>query len=540
VTQSDLVGFDAKLVRSLYEDVTSKYYYSQGQFRISPKYAANGIVELNATKTVSTGKAIEYYTYIPEDLDLSVEGSAPLMLWFHGMGGEAEAMMSWSEWPEIAKKDGLIVVSVDQHDLFTGEEVAELLDFILAESPYIDTSRIYASGFSMGSAKTWELGIQNWRRFAGIVPCALGVFGVDESYTNAIQEGGILPVFYLAGGQSPFELGSAAFTQNALGLIWPLNNLGEYSYDETLGQWGVTSSTTLRMPYRDDSDMVLEEAGRQQVLSIDSFESADGNTYTWLAVNENKPHTVTNNDAHVAWEYIKKFSRNADGTIAIDGITIEEIVEEDIEEDDGEVIIPPNIIVDDDDDEDEEMVEPPFTDVSKNDWFYDAVKRAYNLKLFNGVTETRFAPNDKLTRGQMITILYRAAGAPETSGAIKFSDVAQDAYYSNAVIWGDVNDIVKGKTNTIFAPDDLITREQMYVFLYRYAKYLEMDVSASDDINTFIDSADVSDYALDALSWAYAEEYLLGSLDDGILRLDPKGSATRAQAATLLIRFIEG
>lgn len=1071
ITQEGLVGFDAKLVTNLYEEVTSKFYYSQGQFRVSPKYAANGIVELNDTKTVSTGKAIEYYTYIPADLDLSVKGSVPMMLWYHGMGGEAEAMLSWTEWPEIAKEDGLIVVSVDQHwsmnapdQSLTAPEMMELLDLIIADYPYIDTTRIYSSGFSAGSAKTWEIALKNWDRFAGIIPCALGVFNADPSYASAIEAGGILPTFYLAGGLSPFERGAAAYTQNALKLLWTQNSLGDYVYDAALGEWGVTPSTTVRMPYRDDADMALKEESRQQVLSIDAFASADGNTYTWLAVNENKPHTITNNDAHVAWEYIKKFSRNADGTIAIakeapsklretltasmtgnaaarmDEITVAgrtcymyvpksvrvgnflcltpivvvlddkaftaesalataqqkgfasiaerdglcilfanpaeswdskadadaaqalfagifntyssrpdvkfvngkgtitnaesgqsrtvypgslhglqffgcgkgadyiaanyttpktfdsnyaiqtfnglsgtpsgmalfapstltpakspatvipiaivngpenaaefaasyqthagiyelvnenvtdfradlvinlydsivskfyssmgqlrdapknttsgiievnnkkttaagkvieyyEYIPEDLDtsvrgsiplllwfhggggeaeamvswtewplvaQENGFVVIsmdqhqgyssheaievldqilaertfldstrvyaggfsmgggktwnlaakywdrlagviptaagtmkegsdvlssfvkmdvvlpavyvaggisplpelpnakannvnemlgylwdmnrmatgfeydgsnasrwgmtPSSVLttpfldkcdhivsataeslivsqfpsvdgntytylcvnankshtltgndayvaweyikhfsrnadgsISIDDKVVKDVTKLPFADVAVDDWFYNAVKKAYKQKLMYGA-ESIFAPNEKLTRGQLIAILYRAAGAPEASGSSKFSDVKQGIYYRSAVIWGEANGIVYGKTETSFAPDELVTREEMYAFLYRCAKYLELDVSISKSINEFADSADASGFAAEALAWAYAEGYLTGSPANGVLHLDPKGNATRAQAASVMTRFVE-
>lgn len=310
-------ALDKELVIKLYDEIVSKYYYSQGQLRVSPKYTVNGIVEINDTKTVSSGKSVELYEYIPQDIDISAESSVPVLLWFHGFGGEGEAMLSWSDWPLIAKENGFMVISVDQHVSITAEEVMEAFEQVLNEYPFIDQSRMYISGFSMGSAKTWDIGLKNYKRFAAIVPCALGVFGENEEIANKVKDGGILPVFYLAGGNSPFERGSSAYTQIALKYAFALNEIGDYSYDETKGEWGVTPDSTTYIAYNDDADLVLDPAAQKQALIIDEFKSKNGNAYTWFALNLYKPHTLTNNDAHIVWNYISKFSRAQDGTLIV-------------------------------------------------------------------------------------------------------------------------------------------------------------------------------------------------------------------------------
>lgn len=316
-TQKVVNGLNENVVVDLYDEVVSKYYYSQGQFRISPKYQQNGIIEINDTKIVSTGKAVELYEYIPSDVDINKKGSVPALLWFHGFGGEAEAMLSWSEWPIVGKENGFMVISVDQHVGFTAAECVEAFEQVLAEYEFIDQSRLYVSGFSMGSAKTWEIALNDPKRFAAIVPCALGVFGRSETIPAKVAEGGILPVFYLAGGNSAMERGASANTQTAMGYMFELNNIGPYSYDATKGEWGATPSSTTVIGYVDEADYILDPAQKQQTLIIDEFKSQDGNAYTWFALNLYKPHTLTNNDAHIVWDYIKNFSRAEDGTLVI-------------------------------------------------------------------------------------------------------------------------------------------------------------------------------------------------------------------------------
>ena len=290
IDDSAVQGFEAELVVELYDEVVDRYYYSQGEFREFPQYEQNGIIEVNGAKTVGSGSTIEYYEYIPDDLDLTKADSVPLFMWFHGIGGEAEAMLSWTEWPLVGKENGFIVIGVDQHTSFTADEIMELLDQILAESPYIDESRLFVGGFSMGSDKTWQVGLNNWQRFAGIMPNALGLFSGSDALEAATKDGGILPVFYIAGGLSAMELGSSAMTQTALQYVWQLNEIGDYSYDEAY-EWGEPAYSTLSYAYEFGSNYILDEAGRDQKMVIDAFESADGNVYTWLAVNKNRgPH----------------------------------------------------------------------------------------------------------------------------------------------------------------------------------------------------------------------------------------------------------
>ena len=178
----------------------------------------------------------------------------------------------------------------------------------------------------------------------------------------------------------------------------------------------------------------------------------------------------------------------------------------------------------------------PFPDVTEGDWFYDAVRYAYETGLMDGVGDNLFAPNSQTTRAQLVTILYRLEGEPEVSGTSGFTDVEAGTWYTDAVAWAAANGIVNGTTDTTFAPGEDITREQLVTVLYRYVESKGYDVSASADLSGYPDAGQVQDYAQPAMAWAVAEGIVEGV--DGTL--NPTGDATRAQIATILMRFCEG
>lgn len=179
--------------------------------------------------------------------------------------------------------------------------------------------------------------------------------------------------------------------------------------------------------------------------------------------------------------------------------------------------------------------ESPFTDVKTSDWFYDGVQYVYEHDMMNGTGNGKFSPNETTTRGMIVTILHRLEGTPSANGTA-FSDVASGKWYSEAVIWASSNDIVNGYGNGKFGPEDTITREQMAAILYRYANYKSYDVSSSADLSKYTDSAQISSYAAESMAWANAAGLISGTTNT---TLSPKGSATRAQAATILMRFCE-
>ena len=177
----------------------------------------------------------------------------------------------------------------------------------------------------------------------------------------------------------------------------------------------------------------------------------------------------------------------------------------------------------------------PFLDVPADAWYQEAVAYAADKGLMNGVSATQFAPDALLTRAMAAQILHRAAGEP-ASAANAFDDVAADQWYAAAVNWAAEAGIVSGYGDGRFGPDDNVTREQLAVILYNFAKRQNMDVAAGGGLSAFADAASVSDWAEEAMIWAVGKGLISGK--EGSI-LDPVGSATRAEVATILMRFCE-
>lgn len=177
----------------------------------------------------------------------------------------------------------------------------------------------------------------------------------------------------------------------------------------------------------------------------------------------------------------------------------------------------------------------PFTDV-KDHWALEAVAYAYVNDLMTGVSDTGFAPNAALNRAMLVTILYRLDGEPAVKAGNAYSDVADGAWYADAVAWASENGIVTGYGDGSFGPADNITREQMAVMLYRYAAFKGYDVTAASDLKDFNDTGSISSWALESLRWANAEQLINGRT---AAELVPGGNATRGEAAAILMRFCD-
>jgi len=184
----------------------------------------------------------------------------------------------------------------------------------------------------------------------------------------------------------------------------------------------------------------------------------------------------------------------------------------------------------------DETVKANFADVAADAWYADAVQYVYENGMMSGTSETTFSPDLTTTRGMIVTILYRLENEPTVTGTTAFTDVAADQYYANAVAWAAQNGIVSGIDATTFAPNNAITREQMAAILYRYAQFKGYDVSVKADLSVYTDAAQVSTYATDAMAWANGAQLITGISQT---TLTPAGNATRAQVATILMRFCE-
>ena len=187
------------------------------------------------------------------------------------------------------------------------------------------------------------------------------------------------------------------------------------------------------------------------------------------------------------------------------------------------------------DDESHEPVELPFTDVPEDAWYADAAAYVYKHGLMAGTSATTFAPEVTTSRAMIATILWRMAGSPVVNYAMTYTDVAQGQWYSEAVRWATSEGVVTGYGNGLFGTNDPITREQFAAMLWRYAQTEDYDVSVGEDTNilSYTDAFDVAEYAIPAMQWACGA----GILEGNAGHLYPQGDATRAQIATMLMRF---
>ena len=175
-----------------------------------------------------------------------------------------------------------------------------------------------------------------------------------------------------------------------------------------------------------------------------------------------------------------------------------------------------------------------FADVSSNAWYEKDVRFVAENGLMNGVEKDRFAPEDSVSRGMLVTVLFRMDGAAAGDAKASFADVKKGSYYEDAVAWAESKRIVTGYSEARFGPDDIVTREQLVTILYRYAASKGYDVSASRELLDFSDASEVSSYAKSCMEWAVGSN-LIGGVT--ATRLVPQGSTTRAQLAAIIARF---
>ena len=181
----------------------------------------------------------------------------------------------------------------------------------------------------------------------------------------------------------------------------------------------------------------------------------------------------------------------------------------------------------------------PFTDVKSTDWFCSDVRYVHENKLFAGISDTEFGPNRPMTRAMLATVLYRVEGQPGLENEISgdpFADVDANSWYGDAVCWARLNGIVKGYSDEVFAPDQEISREQIAAIFERYADFKGAAAGEKGDLSEFTDASEISEWAKGHVEWAVGAG-LINGRDDGTV--DPLGSASRAEVAAMLHRFLE-
>ena len=177
----------------------------------------------------------------------------------------------------------------------------------------------------------------------------------------------------------------------------------------------------------------------------------------------------------------------------------------------------------------------PFTDMNAQSWYAPDAAALYDRAVMLGVSGTEFGPGQTTSRGMVAAMLWRMEGSPEPKQSAGFTDVKPGAYYEKAVDWAAETGIASGYGNQTFGPDDAVTREQLAAVLYRYAQYQGMDVSVRSDLSKFADADEISAYAKEPMEWANAVKLIVGRTETELV---PKGTATRAETAALLNRFL--
>lgn len=179
----------------------------------------------------------------------------------------------------------------------------------------------------------------------------------------------------------------------------------------------------------------------------------------------------------------------------------------------------------------------PFVDVASNAWYYDAVEYVYDNELFEGLSAYIFGPNEPMNRAMLVTVLYRLEGEPRVTADNNFSDVVNNSWYEDAVLWADEHGIVEGYGNGLFKPLDNINREQIATIMYRYAIYKGMDtVTLEENLIGFVDGNKVSGWAVQAMNWAVGQGIFSGR---GANNLEPQSNATRAEVAQIMMNYLE-
>ena len=312
-------AFDAAVVRSGWDNVISTVRrqlsgVTEEAYELLPVYDYASMGLNVSIKTTQIGeKTIEWYEYIPEDLDMSVEDSVPLVLAFHGGGNHAQYLMNASEWPLAAKENGFMVAAVNQHVEISADDIIKFLDYLEETCPAIDESKVYSTGFSMGSVKSLELGMQYPERFAGIAPMDAVIEPMCELKDM------IIPTFYLAGEDDgllvfPHQVafggeGGEGNGDYTIQRIFAMNHVEYTGYDETLDPvWGMEFDGTEQ----------ISTANGLHVVTENFKKSEDGNIYTALCTMSNQAHATLAGSTYAAWDFLKQFSRNEDGTISID------------------------------------------------------------------------------------------------------------------------------------------------------------------------------------------------------------------------------
>lgn len=465
-------GFTAANVTAGWEKVrcTTRLYNNERISFLAPYYywKEEGINETRETIKLEYEDIpeLEYYLYVPDTVDLdSTAERYPLLLAFHGNALHPLAHIQNTRWPLVAKENKFVVVAVNglYNTTSNADAIADLVDHMI-NNYSIDASRVYCTGYSKGTMETMNFAEHYTEKLAG-----MGLFEPVYGYFPVYQPSTTIPVYAILGQEEffpvfPKDTEKATESLNAIGKV----NGFTYTYNEDLGEpWGYTFdlNESLRLP---------EDRGVMHIHSIAS--EKDGIVYTKVVDAYNLGHNVFPHSAWEMWDFLSQFSRSAEGAIVVNE-------------------------------------KNPYADVTRDSWYYYAVRAAVKAGLFQGTSANIFAPNDKATPAMLVTALYRMADMPGVAGGSSF---AGGSWYEPAAAWAGKNGIISYDSN--FAADIELTEEDAVAVLSRYAESCGIDADAGIE---------------------YAKQAVRQAAEAGGDLSAAAAPLTRAQSAVMLLYFAD-
>lgn len=491
-----------------------------GRLAFTVSHENNGETGFFYSEEKVNGVIRRWYTYVPSSY--TGEEGVPLVLAIHGYSSSIDAFTGDSRWQDVAEEHGFIVVFPqaymsrpvmgninapvwNTYSFALGEDAVDDVVFLeqliaLTEERYsIDSERIYATGHSNGSTMTWALGLDATELFAAIAPVG---HNSGARRGSATRDEALAPTEHL----------SASTPENDPELLLPVWSFkGEYDVDggpeltagstnlEAMQVWTARNGVSAA-----PSATSTDSTGRYQTSA---YTAVDSNVpLVQYTVVENSPLAYLPEEAEMIWEeFFSKYSRAADGSLYYEGQLVEK------------------------------SEQTQFIDLDGH-WAQTAAENAVAQGWLNGTSETTFEPDTAATRGMVVTVLGRMAGAAgDASAAAQFTDVAPDMYYAPYIGWALQEGIVSGTSSTTFEPELDITREEFAVMVANYAQYADQALAETPtSLDRFSDAGSISSWAQEGMQYC-VDTGLLSGHDDGSLA--PQGDLTRAELATILNRI---
>lgn len=451
-----------------------------------PKYAKSSFEK--KVLATSTGAQAQYIEVIPTEVRSADKGSVPLVILAHGAGEVAEDALYQYGWADLAESEKFMVVAIDQHAGQTATDVADIIKTTLSAYPFLDSSRVYMTGFSMGGMKTSQV----IEQYPELLAAAAPMHGTTAPSEDTVKTGYKIPTMLIVGRNDGLvRFPSSTFTA-FIDHVFKVNGVSDTGYDYENGPdednyWHVEPDKTEALATNDGT----------AVRTFSGYESVDGRYYTVLVDCTKTGHVPVAENAPIIWNWMKQFSRGENGLIG---------------------------------------VEKTFSDVSGDAWYSEAVEFAAKYGVMSGTGENIFSPAAAVSRAAAVTSFWNYIGNPSTEAAA-FKDVDTGSTYAKAIGWAAANGVVNGAGGSNFYPDSEATREDTVVMLYRLCEKLGVDMTASADLSAFKDAGAVSSYAKTAMEWAVGSGIISGASSYGTPLLAPKDTITKAEIAKIIYQL---